>query len=233
MRLAGVDKTSMSMMMRLRLLLLFSSLKSMPAESGSPDYRYVVRDEILSGYRRDGLKCSYCRAFTMAYSFVILCDPDCEAVESVCDRCLKQETSNGAFKMNRGDVAELLVSLASIHPEFCSSELEKIASLRTELIERSTPPILGILGPNWPIHCGDYCSFHGDMYISDLRDPSQSQLKPVLESIECMSQDELLQRFRKYLVYSRLQKVIRLAIHTFHCRWCEKQIPVWDFQCQY
>jgi hypothetical protein len=198
------------------------------AEPPPIGYRYVLDSDLLARYRKAGFFCAYCYGNGRAYSFIICQEPNIPTVQFVCDACVQNGSRTDDAKLNLGNLAVLLSSLAGKHPEFCPSELETIADFRTQLIERNTPPILGLLGPQWPCHCGDYCNFAGDLPNAHLEKLFENEISNGISSMMRRGDAQLLERFRKYAIYSQYVKGVAILVHKFACRWCSFEVHVAD-----
>ena len=82
--------------------------------------------------------------------------------ESVCEDCL---TSGQLSKLDssncHGDISELKRQLKALNPNYTEKEIDKIAELKTEELEKTTPHLVTWQDWDWPCADGDYCVFIG------------------------------------------------------------------------
>ena len=82
--------------------------------------------------------------------------------ESVCEDCL---TTGQLSKLDlsncHGDIDELKRQLNALNPNYSEKEIDKIAKLKTEELEITTPQLVTWQDWDWPCADGDYCIFIG------------------------------------------------------------------------
>lgn len=151
-----------------------------------PPFRYFHNPHsYLAGYIAEGRECDICHNKLPGYKIGGLYGYEdvCESINFICEKCLvggklkgiscqimSIERKGGSYSKNEYD--DLKDSLKEFHPELLDDEIKKIADQRTDEINYCTPKISTWQEFQWPVHCGDYCCFIGEMGKEELNNLS-------------------------------------------------------------
>lgn len=90
-------------------------------------------------------------------------------VDEICERCIQQgELGSRAATINVGDAPALAAAMERHVPGIAKAEARKLARERSLELETRTLRPEHWQSHEWPIHCGDYCAYHGEVGVAEL-----------------------------------------------------------------
>jgi uncharacterized protein CbrC (UPF0167 family) len=123
-------------------------------------FKYFENPDAFTELNEKQTICNVCQIENYCFDAELFFGED--KLNSVCPECL----GNGEL-MNRdiytcgGDIEELKRQLSEINSELSESEIDKLAEIKTNELEKTTPYLVTWQEWNWPCIEGDYCKFIG------------------------------------------------------------------------
>lgn len=140
-------------------------------------FRYFHNPYKYHAYSKERQECDVCHQNFSGYEVKGLYGAEaiCDEINFICEKCLTEgklrslgcSTNSGNPTILRQQLENSL-RLIKPFPRLSDEEIKKLVKEKTEEIEYRTPRIYSFKSFNWPVHCGDYCCFIGEMGKEEL-----------------------------------------------------------------
>lgn len=197
----------------------------------SRTFRYFERPYDYSTYHEDAKRCDICGEDRPVYDGPFYGERD--DIERVCEECLAAGRLRDLdLETNEGDSAALRASLAALRPELNEVERERIGRERDDEVRHMTPHVVTWQDFIWPVHCGDYCRYVGEVGQRDLLalapDGSDGPAFLMTHDYQRTITDIALARDIWDGIPREMVIANSPAVYLFRCLTCDEPLLIWD-----
>lgn len=123
-------------------------------------FKYFERPDLYVGLRDSETACDLCGQSKLCFDAESFFGQ--EDISSICPECLASgKLYDRDIFTCEGDKEELVCQLKALNPSWTESEVEALATQKTNELEKTTPGLITWQDWRWPCADGDYCRFIG------------------------------------------------------------------------
>lgn len=174
--------------------------------------------------------CDVCDANRRGYAGPFFGDGD---VDEVCETCIQEgKLAARDVVMNSGDAGALARALRAHDATLDAPAARKLAKERTQELETRTPRPEHWQEHAWPIHCGDYCAYRGEVGVAELTalagdgDPQAFFAAHLPEDEEC-DVEEIWEGIRPAAPKPG-EGAFDVGVYHYGCITCGRPLLLWD-----
>ena len=123
-------------------------------------FKYFKQPELFSSFIGEPVACGICNNDTKCFDASTFIGT--EEIEAICPQCLSAgKLYEKDITTCNADIGELKIQLKALNKNGTDAEIDNMAFLKTNELEKTTPPLITWQDWDWPCAEGDYCQFIG------------------------------------------------------------------------